>query len=280
MTLSDPQRQTLRLFCDTVVPRIERDPDPDGFWRRTAGDLGVQVAVEDLLATLDEELQAGLLELLDAIDAQGIARMPSQASREQILRNMSLASPEAAGGIQALVGMTLFLQYGMPDPQTGQNPNWQLFGYPGPTSPPPQLAKPIAPLVPEDGQTLEADVVVVGSGSGGSVVAATLAQAGKKVIVLEAAGYHNESDFLQLELPAYQEMYWRGGPPPTADGKVSLQAGTALGGGTVINWTNCLRTYPWVREQWAREHGLEDVDGPEHERRLDTVLERIGATDV
>jgi choline dehydrogenase-like flavoprotein len=74
-------------------------------------------------------------------------------------------------------------------------------------------------------------------------------------------------------------MYWRGGPTPTADGNISLQAGTALGGGTVINWTNCLRTYPWVREQWASEFGLEGVDGAEYERHLDAVLDRIGATD-
>ena len=280
MSLSDTQRETLRLFCDTVVPRIERHPDPGGFWARTASDLGVPEAVEQLIAGLDEQIQSGLQDLLDAIASQGIARMPSQLSREQVLRNLSLASPEAAGGIQALTGMTLFLQYGMPDPQTGRNPNWEVFGYSGPTAPAAQVPKPIEPLVPADGQTLEADVVVVGSGSGGSVIAATLAQAGRKVIVLEAAGYLNESDFLGLELPAYQEMYWRGGPTPTADGNVSLQAGATLGGGTVINWTNCLRTYPWVREQWAREHGLEGVDSPEFERHLDAVLGRIGATDA
>jgi choline dehydrogenase-like flavoprotein len=280
MSLSDTQRATLRLFCDTVVPRIEREPDPDGFWARAATDIGVPEAVEELIGTLDDELRGGLLQLLDAIDSQGMARMPTQLSREQVLRNMSLASPEAAGGIQALVGMTLFLAYGMPDPETGQNPNWKLFGYPGPASPPPQVRKPIEPLVPEEGQELEADAVVVGSGSGGSVIAATLAQAGKKVIVLEAGAYQNESDFVQLELPAYQQLFWRGGPTPTADGNVSLQAGTALGGGTVINWTNCLRTYPWVREQWAREHGLEGVDSPDYERHLDAVLERVGATDA
>jgi choline dehydrogenase-like flavoprotein len=279
MGLTDTQRHTLRLFCDTVMPRIEREPDPGGFWARSASDMGVPDGVEQLMATLDEQLQAGLCELLDAIDSQGLARMPSQLSREQILRNLSLASPEAAGGVQALTGMTLFLAYGMPDPQTGKNPNWQVFGYPGATSAPPQVPKPIEPLVPEDGQTIEADAVVVGSGSGGSVVAATLARAGKKVVVLEAGGYFNESDFLGLELPAYQEMYWRGGPTPTADANVSLQAGTALGGATVINWTNCLRTYPWVREQWARDFGLEGVDGPDYERHLDAVLERIGATD-
>ena len=55
--------------------------------------------------------------------------------------------------------------------------------------------------------------------------------------------------------------------------------GRNLGGGTTINWTNCLRTTPWVREQWAREHGLEGVDGPEYDRHLDAVLERIGANE-
>src|SRR5262249_30095641 len=76
-----------------------------------------------------------------------------------------------------------------------------------------------------------------------------------------------------------QEMFWRGGPNPTVDGNVSLVAGTTLGGGTTINWTNCLRTRPWVREQWAKEHGLEGVDGPEFDRHLDAVMERISAND-
>src|SRR5207248_4035064 len=97
--------------------------------------------------------------------------------------------------------------------------------------------KPSETVTPADGSILEADVCVLGSGSGGAVIAGTLAQGGAKVIVLEAAGYYNESDLSQLEVKAYQEMYWRGGPTPTADGNITLQAGTALGGGSVINWT-------------------------------------------
>jgi hypothetical protein len=38
------------------------------------------------------------------------------------------------------------------------------------------------------------------------------------VVVLEAAGYFNESDFAQIELKAYQEMYWRGDPTPPPTG--------------------------------------------------------------
>ena len=278
--LSESQRDALRAFCDTIVPSIEREPDPEGFWGRKATDLGIDGAVEELVLGIpDETVRGGLLQLLDVLASQGIARGLSQLSREQIIRNLQLASPDAAAGVNALQGMTCFLYYGAPDPQTGQNPNWKVFGYPGPTSPAPDVPKPIAPLQPDDGATLEADAVIVGSGSGGSVIAGTLAKAGLHVIVVEAGGYFNESDFAQLELKAYQEMYWRGGPNPTADGNISLQAGTALGGGTVINWQNCLRTKPWVREAWAREHGLEGVDGPDYDRHLDTVLDRISAND-
>jgi choline dehydrogenase-like flavoprotein len=278
--LSDSQRAILTAVCDTVVPSLPRERDPDGLWGRKASDLGVDAGAAQLISEIpDPELRGGLLQLIDAVGGQGITRAPSQESREQILRNTALSDPRAAAGVAALIGMTLFLHYGAPDPQTGQNPNWAAFGYPGPISAPPQVEKPLSVHEPQGSEeTLEADVCIVGSGSGGAVVAAVLAGGGLDVVVLEASGYYNESDFAQLELKAYQEMFWRGGPTPTADGNVSLVAGTTLGGGTTINWTNCLRTRPWVREQWAA-HGLEGVDGADYERHLDAVWNRIGAND-
>ncbi len=278
--LSDAQQAILTAVCDTVVPSLPRDRDPEGLWGRKASDIGVDAGAAQLISEIpDPELRGGLLMLLEALGGQGITRAPSQESREQILRNTALADPRAAAGVAALIGMTLFLHYGAPDPQTGQNPNWKAFRYPGPSSPPPQVEKPLRIHEPQGAEeAIEADVCIVGSGSGGAVVAAVLAARGLDVVVLEAAGYYNESDFTQLELPAYQQMFWRGGPNPTADGNVSLVAGTTLGGGTTINWTNCLRTRPSVREEWA-EHGLGDVGESAYDRHLDTVLERISAND-
>ena len=282
--LSETQRAALEAVCDTVVPSIDRPLDPDGFWARKASDLQIAAGVEAVLSGIpSEEIKQGLAGLLDLLadDTQGMLDPhKSQASREQVLRNIAMAGPEGAAGIGALVQATLFLYYGAPDPATGQNPNWRTWGYPGPSVPPAPAPKRLSPITAADGQTLEADVCVIGSGAGGSVIAARLAESGLKVLIVEAGGYFNEADFRGIELEAYQTMFWRGGPTATADGNVSLQAGATVGGGTTINWTNCLRTKPWVREQWATEFGLEGLDTPDFDRHLDAVMDRIGATEA
>jgi len=277
--MNETQRGVLRAIADTVVPSVERADDRHGFWARSGSDVGADQAVAEALAQLPEPQREGLGQL-----AEGLAQMgfltASQRSREQLLRNLAALGPEAAAGAQVLVGLSLFFAYSLPDPATGMNPLWAEFGYPGPGAPPEPLPKAAAALVPEgDEAAFEADAVVVGSGAGGGVIAAALAEAGQRVIVLEAGGLFEEADFNGYELWAYQNLYWRGGPNPTADMNVSLYAGSGYGGGTTINWTNCLRTKPWVREQWAQEHGLEGLDGPDFDRHLDAVWQRISVTD-
>ena len=87
-------------------------------------------------------------------------------------------------------------------------------------------------------------------------------------------GYHDDADFDELELSAYQRLYLNGGPFPTAEGQVAIVAGTGVGGGTVVNWTNCLRTHDWVRAEWAREHGL---DGSRPSRASTRTSTRSGS---
>jgi choline dehydrogenase-like flavoprotein len=278
--LTDLQQQTLRAVCDTVVPSIERADDSDGFFARSATDVGADQALTTALDSLPSEQRDGMLQLLDALAEQGFGAM-SQLSREQIFTNISLASTDAAVGIAALIGLTLLFTYGSVDPATGKNPAWATFGYPGPiATPKPDTPRPIEPVVPDGDTVMEADAVIVGSGAGGGVIAAKLAAAGMRVVVLEMGGYYTAADFNQLELWAWQNVYWRGGPAPTADLNVTLQAGSALGGGTVINWTNSLRTKDWVRRQWAEEHGLEDLATDTFDRHLDDVWHRIMVNDT
>jgi acyl-CoA reductase-like NAD-dependent aldehyde dehydrogenase/choline dehydrogenase-like flavoprotein len=283
----DAQRATLMVFTDTIVPSLdppEGESDPHGFWARAASHLNVPEAIEITLlqAGAPEEQIQGLRELLDSLAENGMVASTPQEAREQIVHSFADSGPEALAGISALRGLTLSIFYALPELGTGRNPSWDALGYPGPQALPAAVEKPLSvrrPAAGEDVMTLEADVCVVGSGAGGGVIAGTLAEAGKQVCVVETGHYLNEADFNGLEAWGYQNLYLRGGPFATAEGQVSLQAGSSLGGGTVINWQNCLRTFPWVREQWAGEFGLEGLDGPDYDAHLDAVLERISATD-
>ncbi len=71
-TLSETHQQTLAAVCDTVVPSLRRDVDPDGFFSRKASDLGVPVVMASMIETMAPEQRDGLLQLLDALAEQGL----------------------------------------------------------------------------------------------------------------------------------------------------------------------------------------------------------------
>ena len=224
------QRETLTAIVDTFVASVPREDDPDGFYATKGSDVGADVATEHYLLThLPEEQLAGLLQLIDGCGLFEFKDQP-QAAREEILANIAGMSPEAAGAIAALKQLSVLFAYSLPGPD-GRNPLWVGMEYPGPAqSPPSDASKTLEVITPAGETTLEADVVVVGSGSGGGVAAALLAEAGKRVIILEAGSYHIESDFEQSELVAYQKLFLRGGFFPSADGMVSIAAGEHRGG--------------------------------------------------
>ena len=277
--ITQTQRSSLTALVDTFVPRVAVPEDRTGFWAYRASDAGVHGAIEQMLsAQLPEPARLGLPQLLDALAGAGLSTSPQEV-REGILTAVAASSAEAAAGLRALQGLTLMLAYGLPGTADRRNPSWAETGYPGPRSALPPVPKSIAPLAPEGDVTLEADVCVVGSGAGGGVIAGMLAEAGRRVVVLEAGGYFNEADFAQLELLAYQDMFYRGGLVPTADGTVTMLAGATLGGGTTINWSNAVRLPSWVRTEWARDFGLAGLDTADFDCHLDAVSARISVTD-
>ena len=272
------QRETLTAIVDTFVASVPHENDPDGFYAAKGSDVGADLATEQYLLThLPEEQLAGLLQLIDGAVLFEFKDQP-QAVREEILANFATISPEAAGAIAALNQLSVLFAYGLPGPE-GRNPLWAGMEYPGPAQNPPQDSRKTLEVITVCGETtLDADVVVVGSGSGGGVAAAALAEAGRRVIILEAGSYYNESDFVQSEVAAYQKLFLRGGFFPSADGMVSIAAGSTVGGGSTVNWSNSLLTPNSVRSHWAKA-GLTDVDTPAFDEHLQAVFERIRCND-
>lgn len=103
---------------------------------------------------------------------------------------------------------------------------------------------------------LDADVVVVGSGAGGAVAAATLAEAGARVVVVEEGGHYGHRDFDMRETSAYRHLYQDAAQRMTADFGISILQGKAVGGTTVVNWTTCFRTPEDVVDLWASRHAV------------------------
>lgn len=72
--------------------------------------------------------------------------------------------------------------------------------------------------------TLSAEVVIVGSGAGGAVVAALLAEAGREVVILEEGDYLHALDFVEDEATLMPRLFADRAMRATADGSIPAPA--------------------------------------------------------
>ena len=118
------------------------------------------------------------------------------------------------------------------------------------------------------------DVVVVGSGAGGAVVARELAECGLSVVVIEEGAYFTKDDFTGPPLYRYQRLERNAGSTQTFGKRpIPLPIGRAVGGTTVMNSGTCWRTPDKVLNDWTSK-GIEGVD-PASMRPYFERVERI-----
>ncbi|CAL1386681.1 unnamed protein product [Linum trigynum] len=123
---------------------------------------------------------------------------------------------------------------------------------------------------------IKCDAVVVGSGSGGGVIAGVLAKAGYKVLVLEKGSYLARSNLSLLEGPSMDQMYLSGGLMATDDTSFVVLAGSTVGGGSTINWSASLETPQNVTKEWSDDHQLELFESKMYREAIQVVCERMG----
>ncbi|MBV8980134.1 MAG: GMC family oxidoreductase [Acidimicrobiia bacterium] len=119
-------------------------------------------------------------------------------------------------------------------------------------------------------EEIECDVVVIGTGAGGAVMAKELAERGHAVLMVEEGEYYNRASFTGRAIDNLRRFY----RDSAATGSVGncvipIPMGRLVGGSTAINTGTCWRTPDWVLQKWV-DRGLSDLTpdrmGPYFER--------------
>jgi len=215
---SDRELETLAQLAETIVR---------GGSVRRAG-----LAAEALTRSADPSqvrqlrlvlrlLQSRLVNLL-LMGKAAAFRDLSPADRERCLLGWAHSRiPLRRSAFQAFGRLLAFIAYADPGSDSMPNPRYAAVGY-RPEHPPVTVDRTtIRPVAFDPGEgpvTLEADVVVVGSGAGGGVIAAELTRVGRSVVVVEAGPLVDEAAMPTNELDAYRRLYLNHGLLTTWDG--------------------------------------------------------------
>ncbi len=127
-------------------------------------------------------------------------------------------------------------------------------------------------------ERIRADACVLGAGAGGCAAALALAEAGLKVILLDAGWHWNPSDFQASPPWALRNLYHRRGVEVAMgrEGVIPLAQGRGVGGSTLINSAICFRPPPDRLAHWRDVSGF-DPDSV-IEPLANRVWQSIGAT--
>ncbi len=276
----------VRAICDTLLPSIPRDVDPHGYYATGALAAGTPLRVEQMMERLanpqDRARLKMLLDVLDSSIANGMqghgfrsfAAMSPEA-REAALRGWA-HSPIALkrAGFQALKRLCQFAYFCWPMAD-GSHPAWRAVGYPGPLPQPAEAVDALPALTVDADTSFDCEVVVVGSGAGGGVVAGVLAEAGQDVMVLEKGGNPSSREMTQVEGDMFTDLYLDGGMLMTHSGSMPVLAGSCVGGGTVVNWTTSFALPPSIRADWDRRSGLRLFETERFAESLQRVDARV-----
>jgi choline dehydrogenase-like flavoprotein len=288
MNLTAREKEALDALCDAFFPSLafEKDEDPTLF-SMSAADLGVSARVASALDIIDAEKAEAFrffLRLLEnPLFIASVGWKPtrfsrlSQRARERVLQRLARSTiPQLRGAYQGARSLAMLHTYAA-NGTAESDSLLAAIGY-EPQLNPKATAPHISVARVGSDSRIECEVCVVGSGAAGGVVAAELATRGKNVIVVDAGGTWTGDQFDQHELTGMQRLFREAGLAGTRDLSMSLLAGSAIGGGTTVNWQSCFRTPDDVREEWAEVSGCGFFDTDAFTECLDAVWRRIAAS--
>jgi choline dehydrogenase-like flavoprotein len=265
---SEEQAAVLRDLCDLLVPGCVR--------------VWPEVYIDAIAARMYPEDQAGVIASIAALE-------PARADAEALA---GFAATPAFGLIRALAAEAFYSDFvapGAPGPGA-----YQEIDFTVPLAA--RVKKDWSYLLEADGQnpaelpgnghrfasapaTERYDVIVVGSGAGGGIIASEVAESGRRVLLLEAGPLQSAAQHQRWEAKANHEIWFPFDMAFDRDGErapLPLLRGRCVGGTTTINTKVALRPIAEDYRKWFEAAGLLGEGGePFAERDLLPYIERV-----
>jgi choline dehydrogenase-like flavoprotein len=289
-TFSPQQRQTLHALVDTLAPALPAPPGADPAFYESGGvTLGIPALLEEsLLRVTDEAALNDLRQFLRLLEVPAVnwlmARQWGAFSKLELEARTAILAAWgnskvglARQAFQGVKRLTLFLFYAH-QPAEKPNPTWATLHYPGASGPQTQEPHRFTTLPIQSATTLHTEVLVIGSGAGGGVVAAELSAAGHQVLIVEKGGHYEARDFVGDEVRGNEMLYENYGALTTADLSMSILAGSTLGGGTTVNWAASLRPPEDVLQEWERDFGFTGATSAAFHASIEAVCQRMNVS--
>lgn len=234
---------------------------------------------EEFVASISSVLARGYAGLLQALDVWSLAQTGSRFEALPPGRRLAVLETwerTEAGrlAVRALTGPLKVMHFD--DPAL-----YRAFGCRYAIDPPPPernrwQERVVDAATLDDGEELECDVVVVGTGAGGAPVARSLAERGHAVLMVEEGPLFTRADFTGRSVDMMRKMYRRGGSTAAVGNTViPIPVGRGVGGTTLINAGTCFRVPDKTLAEWRETFDLPeftpDLLAPYYEK-LETEL--------
>lgn len=269
--LSERERKVLGAVAAAGLPAGKTFP---------AADEGTLRRVEQFFSSQAGVTRAGYRGLLRMIDAASLLRHRRGFAALEPGKRLALLEEWRAGNLakrSALRGLMVPIKMSyFDDPRL-----YRALGcawerpLPMAEAKPPWFRERVHGAGEAAGEVLECDVVVVGTGAGGAVMARELAEQGLAVILLEEGGYADRADFAGRPFDNQRKLYRAGGATFSVGNVfIPIPLGRTVGGTTAVNSGTCFRTPDKVLARWRDELGLADL-APEKMARHFERVERV-----
>ncbi|MGE5806653.1 MAG: GMC family oxidoreductase N-terminal domain-containing protein [Ignavibacteria bacterium] len=125
------------------------------------------------------------------------------------------------------------------------------------------------------GNSVDGDVVIIGSGAAASILAKRLIEKGRKVLMIERGNHEIPETYTENEMEMVSRLFQDGAIQAARDFRFTVFQGSCVGGSTVLNNAVCFKMPEPMLDRWNKDYNA-GLDKKKVMESMDKVFEMIG----